>query len=86
MFIILFLSQSSFTGTNFYSHNPSHSNLDYNLGQKKMEEQASRPPPPAKKVEDEAAQKPKRAIFPALIGGMGGGINFQSLRSKIFYR
>ena len=85
MFIILFLSQSSFTGTNFYSHNPSHSNLDYNLGQKKMEEQASRPPPP-KKVEDEAAQKPKRAIFPALIGGMGGGINFQSLRSKIFYR
>ena len=85
MFIILFLSQSSVTGTNFYSHNPSHSNLDYNLGQNKMEEQASRPPPP-KKVEDEAAQKPKRAIFPALIGGMGGGINFQSLRSKIFYR
>ena len=88
MFIILFLSQSSFTGTNFYSHNPSHSNLDYNLEQNKMEEQASRPPtpPPQKIVEDEAAQKPKRAIFPALIGGMGGGINFQSLRSKIFYR
>ena len=52
-----------------------------------MEEQASRPPPhPPQKSRDEAAQKPKRAIFPALIGGMGGGINFQSLRSKIFYR
>ena len=70
-------------------------NLDYNLGQNKMEEQANRspnPPPPAKKVEDEAAQKPKRAIFLALIvegGGGGGGrrgINFQFLLSKIFYR
>ena len=42
-----------------------------------MEEQASRPPaPPPKKVEDEAAQKPKRAIFPALIWGDGRGYKF----------
>ena len=76
----------SFTGTNFSSH----SNLDYNLGQNKMEQQANRlPPTPPKKVEDEAAQKPKCAIFLSLIGGGGGGggnINFQSLLSKIFYR
>ena len=44
------------------------------------------PTPPEKKVEDEAAQKPKRAIFLFLIGGRGGGINLQSLGSKIFYR
>ena len=58
-----------------------------------MEQQANRlPPTPPKKVEDEAAQKPKCAIFLSLIGGRGGGgggagnINFQSLLSKIFYR
>ena len=63
----------SFTGTNFSSH----SNLDYNLGQNKMEQQANRPPPPTppKIVEDEAAQKLKRAIFLSLIGG-GGGYKF----------
>ena len=56
----------SFTGTNFSSH----SNLDYNLGQNKMEQQANRLlPTPPKKVEDEAAQKPKCAIFLSLIGG-----------------
>ena len=60
----------SFTGTNFSSH----SNLDYNLGQNKMGQQANRlPPTPPKKVEDEAAQKPKCAIFLSLIGGGGGG-------------
>ena len=31
------------------------------------------PPTPPKKVEDEAAQKPKCAIFLSLIGGGGGG-------------
>ena len=38
------------TGTNFSSHSPSHSNLDYNLGQNKMEQQANPFPPtsPAK--------------------------------------
>ena len=54
-----------------------------------MEQQANRlPPTPPKKVEDEAAQKPKCAIFLSLIGGRGGGGNiiFQSLLSKIFYR
>ena len=58
----------SFTGTNFSSH----SNLDYNLGQDKMGQQADRLlPTPPKKVEDEAAQKPKCAIFRSLIGGGG---------------
>ena len=48
-----------------------------------MEEQANRPfntpPPLPKKVEDEAAQKPERAIFLTLIlggGGGGGGYKF----------
>ena len=35
-------------------------NLDYNLGQNKMEEQANRSPP---QIKDKAAQKAKRAIF-----------------------
>ena len=62
----------SFTGTN----SSSHSNLDCNLGQNKMGQQANRlpPPTPPKKVEDEAAQKPKCGIFLSLIGGGGGGI------------
>ena len=40
-----------------------------------MEEQANRPPQPlpVQSVEDEAAQKPKCAIFLSLIGGGGGG-------------
>ena len=62
------------TDTNFSSHNPSHSNLEYNLEQNKMEEQANRrPPPPKKKVEDEATQNqnPERAIFLGLIVGVG---------------
>ena len=81
--IFLFLRQCSLTGTNFSSHDPSHSNVDYNLGQNKMEEQANRPPkPPPPKFEGEATQ-----YFPILYWGRGGGgINFQSLQSKIFYR
>ena len=41
-----------------------------------MEEQANHPSPPTppkKILEDEAAQKPKRAVFLSLIGGRGGG-------------
>ena len=41
-----------------------------------MEEQANHPsphPPHKKILEDEAAQKPKRAVFLSLIGGRGGG-------------
>ena len=40
-----------------------------------MGQQANRlpPPTPPQKVEDEAAQKPKCAIFLSLIGGGGGG-------------
>ena len=72
------------TDTNVSSHDSSRSNLDYNLGQNKMEEQANRPPkappPPKKKFEDEATQ-----YFPILHWGRGGGINFQSLLSKILY-
>ena len=49
--------------TNFSSHSPSQSNLDYNLGQNKMEQQANPPPPPSPQIKDEASQKPKRAIF-----------------------
>ena len=57
------------TDTNFSSHDPSHSNLDYNLGQNKMEEQANRPPKaPPPKFEDEAMQ-----YFPILHWGVGGG-------------
>ena len=47
----------------FSSHSPSQSNLDYNLGQNKMEQQANPPPPPSPQIKDEASQKPKRAIF-----------------------
>ena len=55
------------------------------LDRMKWKSKPTPPPTPPKKVEDEAAQKPKRAIFPGLIGGKGGGINFQSLLSKILY-
>ena len=44
-----------------------------------MEQQANRPPPqplPVQNVEDEAAQKPKCAIFLSLIGDGGGGYKF----------
>ena len=44
-----------------------------------MEQQ---PPPPPPQIKDEAAQKPKRAIFPSLIWGEGG-TNFPSILSKI---
>ena len=76
------------TDTNFSSHDPSHSNLVYNLGQNKMEQQANPLPPLPRQIKDEAAQKPKRAIFLSKIWGGGWGkrrgINFQSLLSKIF--
>ena len=63
------------TDTNFSSHNPSHSNLDYNLGQNKMEQQANPPPTtnPPRQIKDETAQKPKRANFLSLIWGGGRG-------------
>ena len=40
--------------------------------------------PPSPQIKDEAAQKPKRANFPSLIGGggEGGGTNFPSILSK----
>ena len=41
---------------------------------KKMEQQTPIPPPPPQ-IKDEAAQKPKRAIFPSLIW-RGGGLRF----------
>ena len=55
-----------------------------NLGPNKMEQQTPIPPPP--QIKDEAAQKPKRANFPSLIGGGGeereGDTNFPSILSK----
>ena len=45
----------------------------------------SKPPsPPPPQIKDEAAQKPKRANFPSLIGGEGreGDTNFPSILSK----
>ena len=52
----------------------------YNLEQNKMEQQT-----PIPQINDEAAQKPKRAIFPNLIseGRGGGGLNFPFTLSKI---
>ena len=45
-----------------------------------MEQQTLIPP----QIKDEAAQKPKRAIFPSGGGGDGGGgTNFPSILSKI---
>ena len=43
------------------------------------------PHPPLKSWTDEAARKPKRAVFPSLIWweGGGGSINFPSILSKI---
>ena len=44
-------------------------------------------PPTPLQIKDEAAYKPKRAIFPSLIWGKGGGggegTNFPSILSKI---
>ena len=53
------------------------SNVDYNLGQNRMEQQA---PPRSKINQDETAQKPKRTIlsiidFFFLGGGGGGGVD-----------
>ena len=50
--------------------------VGYNLGQNKMEQQTSIPPP---QIKDEVEQKPKRAIFPSLIWrgeGVGRGYKF----------
>ena len=44
---------------------------NYNLGQNKMEQQN-----PSPQIKDEAAQKPKRAIFPSGGGGTEGGYKF----------
>ena len=45
-----------------------------------MEQQTPIPP----QIKDEAAQKPKRAIFPSLIwGGGGGGLGFPFILSKV---
>ena len=56
----------SFTGTNVSSH----SNLDYNLGQNKMEQQANRPPPPPppppQKSRGLSCAKAKTSYFPIL--------------------
>ena len=47
----------------------------YNLGQNKMERQTPIPPPPAKsRMKPREGQK--RAIFPSLILGRGGGSRF----------
>ena len=43
----------------------------YNLEQNKMEQQT-----PIPQINDEAAQKPKRAIFPNLISEGRGGVKF----------
>ena len=49
--------------------NPPQSNVDHSLGQNRMKQQTPTHP------KNEAAQKPKRAIFPSLelIGRGGGG-------------
>ena len=49
-------------------------NAGYILGQFKMEQQT--PIPPWPQIKDEAAQKPKRVIFPSLIWGEGRGYKF----------
>ena len=59
--------------------NPPQSNVDNNLGQIRMEQQSPLHP------RDEAAQKPKRAIFPSLGGGEGAEkiFNLVCLRLKL---
>ena len=58
----------------------SYTNKLYNLGQNKMEEQT-----PSPQIKDEVARRAKRAIFPSLICGEGGGgcIYFLFILSKI---
>ena len=52
----------------------------HNLGQKKMEQQTPIPPPKSRMTPREGQ---KRAIFPSLIWGGGGGLGFPFILSKI---
>ena len=54
----------------------------YNLGQNKMEKQTPNPPKSRKKPREGQ----KRAIFPSLIWGGGGGLSFSFTLSKIVWK